>query len=358
MKTWILFVTLVVLTLVALPEPGRAQAKAAAASLLGARAPDFKLVDLDGGVQSLSDYQGRITVVSFLATKCPISNQYTARIRTLAEDFANKGVAFLAINSNSDESIGMIRAHAEKNGFEFPILKDENSAVADLYGAVRTPEVYVVDSKGILRYHGRIDNSRVAAGVRRSDLREAVNELLAGKDVSVSETKSFGCLIVRAQAAVGKKVGASRPIAESTPNIGLIKPVAYVRQLEETKGKVLVVNFWATWCGPCVAEFPEFVALDGKYRDLGVRFVGISADDVSDLQLKVVPFVKERKVKFDIFIQDVEDPQEMIDVVDKKWEGVLPTTFVYDRQGKLVFTRFGIIDRDQLIQAIENALKS
>jgi peroxiredoxin len=89
-----------------------------------------------------------------------------------------------------------------------------------------------------------------------------------------------------------------------------------------------------------------------------VRFVGISADDVSDLQLKVVPFVKERKVKFDIFIQDVEDPQEMIDVVDKKWGGELPATFVYDRQGKLVFTRFGIIDRDQLIQAIENALKS
>ena len=358
MKQWIWFVTLVVFALAAVPQPSRAQTKPPQASLLGARAPDFRLADLDGVVHSLSDYRGRVIVVSFLATKCPISNQYDARIRTLADDYANKGVAFLAINSSSDESIGMIRAHAEKNQFDFPILKDENSAVADLYGAIRTPEVYVVDSKGVIRYHGRIDNSRSAAGVRRSDLREAVNELLAGTDVSVAETKSFGCLIARAQTATGKKTGAGSPSAVAGPHVGLIKPDGYVKLLEGAKGKVLVVNFWATWCGPCVAEFPEFVALDGKYRDLGVRFVGISADEVSDLQLKVIPFVRERKVRFDIFVQDVEDPQEMIDVIDKKWEGVLPTTFVYDRQGKLSFTHFGIIDRDQLILAIENALKS
>jgi len=358
MKRWMLFVASVVLALSALSQPNQAQAKTGPVSLLGARAPDFALADLDGTVHSLSDYRGRVIVVSFLATKCPISNEYNARLRALTEDYANKGVAFFAINSSRDESIRMIRAHAEKNRFEFPILKDENNVVADLYRAVRTPEVFVVDTQGMIRYHGRIDNSRSAAGVRRNDLSEAVNELLAGKDVSIAETKSFGCLIVRAQTAGAKKVGVSAQSADAAPQVRLIKPAGYLKLIEEANGKVLVVNFWATWCGPCVAEFPEFVALDGKYRDQGVRFVGVSADDVSDLQLKVRPFVKENKVRFDIFIQDVEDPQEMIDVIDKKWEGVLPTTFVYDRHGKIVFTHYGIIDRDQLIQVIENALKS
>lgn len=140
--------------------------------------------------------------------------------------------------------------------------------------------------------------------------------------------------------------------------VALIKPLGYPKLVADTKGKVLIVNFWATWCAPCVAEFPEFVALDLKYRTKGVRFVGISADEVTDLQSKVLPFVKAHKVQFDIFVQDVADPQQMMDLVDKQWEGALPATFVYDRQGKLSFVRYGIIDRDQLIQVIENALKT
>ncbi|MEP7271598.1 MAG: redoxin domain-containing protein [Acidobacteriota bacterium] len=317
-------------------------------------APAFTLQDLNGRTHSLADYRGRIAVVTFLSAKCPVSNDYNSRIQAVTKAYGDRGIAFLAINANSDEPGKLIRTHSKSNGFSFPILKDVTGKVANAYGAVRTPEVYIVDAKGLLRYHGRIDNSRNLAGVRRRDLNEALDELLAGKAVSVPETKAFGCPIVRSKAAVSPITAGK---AGSLGKVELLKPAGFTKLLEEGRGKVLLINFWATWCSPCVAEFPEFVAFDEKYRAKGLRVVGISADEVSDLESKVVPFVTEMKVRFDIFVQDVEDPQIMIDLIDKKWEGALPATFIYDRQGKLTFVRYGIIDRGDVTLAIEAALK-
>lgn len=166
-------------------------------------------------------------------------------------------------------------------------------------------------------------------------------------------------LITRVQnaKAAPAKAKAAQAKPEEGPKVGTLKPVDFGTFKDSAKGKVLVLNFWATWCGPCVAEFPELVALDAKYRDKGVKLVGITADDPEDVQPKVVPFMKKHKVQFDIIRQDTDDPQEMMDQVIKNWNGVIPITVVFDKQGNLAYTRFGIFDRDLLIAEIEKALK-
>jgi thiol-disulfide isomerase/thioredoxin len=154
-----------------------------------------------------------------------------------------------------------------------------------------------------------------------------------------------------------RTVAAKAKVAQGAPKIGTLKPADFGKFKDSAKGKVLVLNFWATWCGPCVAEFPELVALDAKYRDKGVKFVGISADDAEDVQPKVIPFIKKHQVKFDIVQQNIEDSEEIMNQITKDWNGVIPVTVVYDKQGNLAYSRFGIIDRDLLVAEIEKALK-
>jgi peroxiredoxin len=323
---------------------------------IGKTAPDFTLKDLNGQTHSLKSFRGRITVVAFISTQCPISNNYNERMRTIAQDYNKENVAFVGINSNFTESRAEIKSHAGKNKLAFPILKDEGNKVADAFGALRTPEIFVIDPEGAIRYHGRIDNSRDLRRVNRQDLREALNEMLAGKSPSVSEGKAFGCLIKRVQNKKNVRA-AEKQTKNFEPKIGRIKPVDYNKFKDSVKGKVLIVNFWATYCGPCVVEFPEFVMIDQKYREKGVKMVAISADEIADVKPKVIPFIKEQNARFDVLVQETDDPQEMIDVVDKNWQGVLPATFVYDKQGNKILTRYGIIDREQLVGAIEKALK-
>jgi peroxiredoxin len=332
---------------------------APASPTVGQPAPDFTLADLNGKKHLLKDYRGKTVVVGFISARCPISNAYKDRIRAIAGEYSKRGVAFLGVNSNADESLEELRAYAAKNNLDFTILKDQGNVVADAYAAERTPKVYLIDGEGVLRYQGRIDNSQDPRMVKRDDLREALNEMLSGKPVSVAETKALGCLIKREQDA--KAAPASLPAktksAQGEPKVGSLKPADFAKFKDSAKGKVLVLNFWATWCGPCVAEFPELVAIDAKYRDKGMKLVGITADEADDVQPKVIPFIKKHQVKFDIIRQDTDDPEEMMNQITKDWNGVIPATFVYDKKGNLAYSHFGIIDRDLLVAEIEKALK-
>jgi peroxiredoxin len=167
---------------------------------IGSPAPEFRLTTLDGKVLSLSEATKthKAVVVMFVATKCPYSNAYNGRMKDLSAAYEKQGVLFLGINSNKSEPEEEARAHARDHGHTFPIAKDPGNRVADLYGAKRTPEVFVVGADGKLRYHGRIDdNSEDPAKVTSPDLKNALDSLLGGKPVQNAETKAFGCTIKR-----------------------------------------------------------------------------------------------------------------------------------------------------------------
>ncbi len=161
---------------------------------------NFTLEDYNGTKHSLTDFKSsKAIVLMFIATQCPVSNAYDDRMVALQKDYASKGVTFVGINANKQEGIEEIRKHARDHGFEFTILKDWNNVVADKLGASVTPEIYVLNPDFDILYHGRIDDSQRENKVNSRDLRTALDLVLAGKPVTVSETKAFGCSIKRVQ---------------------------------------------------------------------------------------------------------------------------------------------------------------
>jgi peroxiredoxin len=179
---------------------GAAAVSRAAGPEIGSPAPAIQLQTLDGKSFSLADAAKthKAVVVMFIATKCPYSNAYNDRMRDMAAAYEKRGVLFVGINSNKTEPADEVREHAKQHGLAFPLMKDPDNKVADLYDARHTPEIYVVDPSGKLVYHGRIDeNYEDASKVSSPDLKNALDQLLAGQAVAKAETKAFGCSIKR-----------------------------------------------------------------------------------------------------------------------------------------------------------------
>ena len=165
---------------------------------VGQPAPDFALQDTAGKTHSLKAYRGQTVVIGFVGTKCPIANAYITRMNAIAAEYKAKNVVFFGINSNINEPLKLVKEHAAKAKYVFSILKDASNVVADSYGATVTPEMYIIDGTGVLRYHGRVDNASDEKRVERHDLRTALDEMLAGKAISKADLKAFGCVIKRA----------------------------------------------------------------------------------------------------------------------------------------------------------------
>jgi len=166
---------------------------------IGSTIEEFTLPDVDGRDRSLKSLAGKNgTVLLFIAVQCPVSNAYNERMEKLAQDYKAKGISVIGINSNVAEDAAAVKSHAAEHKLSFTILKDPSNKIADKLGATVTPEAYFLDGNNKLLYHGRIDNSRNAAQVESSDLRNALDAGLSGKTVEKTEAKAFGCSIKRA----------------------------------------------------------------------------------------------------------------------------------------------------------------
>lgn len=173
---------------------------------LGKPVPSFTLTGYDGAPVTSTSNQADLTVLMFVSTKCGVSNDYNIRMARFAKDFADKGgkrVRFVGINANTDEKPEAIAKHAKDNGFPFPIAKDEHNAIADHFQAVKTPEVWVIDRRGVARYHGAIDDHFDETMVKKTYLLDALNALLEDKDPAVKEVDPQGCNIKRERRARG-----------------------------------------------------------------------------------------------------------------------------------------------------------
>jgi peroxiredoxin len=164
--------------------------------------PEFSLADFRGKQWASKDFDpSRVLVVAFLGTECPLVKLYSQRLQEMSSEFADRGVAFVGINANQQDSLTELAHFAKVHEITFPLLKDPGNRVADQFGATRTPEVFVFDESRHLRYHGRVDD-QYTYGVQRPKveheyLREAIDALLTNKKVAIAATETIGCLIGR-----------------------------------------------------------------------------------------------------------------------------------------------------------------
>ena len=158
------------------------------------------------------------------------------------------------------------------------------------------------------------------------------------------------CLLGFAAPAQSNSSGASSPSDIREINLDGLKKIL---QRDPRDTRPLLINFWATWCDPCREEFPDLVKVDSDYRAKGLNFVAVSLDDIADIKTAVPKFLDQMKATMPVVLLNLNDPEPAIKAVDEKWDGELPATFLYDKDGKVVFKHFGKIQPAELRSAID-----
>jgi len=158
---------------------------------------DFVVTDTAGNPAHYATLKGRVTVIMFFSTRCPISNAFNYRRNQLHLEFRDR-VRFVAIDSNANESLTEERDYARSVGFDFPVYRDAGNVVADRLGAQVTTDTFVIDSAGAIRYHGFIEDSPNPTRAKTRGLRLAIEAVLDSREVPASETRAAGCSIRRA----------------------------------------------------------------------------------------------------------------------------------------------------------------
>ena len=164
---------------------------------VGSVTENFTLSDTNKVERSFNELKGeKGTMVVFLSAQCPVVKLYDDRLNKIVADYKDKGIGFIGLNSNSTESLEWVKSHAEEK-YKFPMLIDKENIIADKWGASATPQIYLFDNDNKLIYHGAIDNDKSGTNVKSNYLRDALDQHLAGKEITNPTTKAFGCSIKR-----------------------------------------------------------------------------------------------------------------------------------------------------------------
>ena len=324
---------------------------------IGTPAPDFSLPAVDGNTYSLANFKDSdILVIIFTCNHCPTAQAYEDDIIQLVKDYSNKSVRIVAISPNDPLAVRLdelgysdlgdsfedmkIRANFLKYNFTY-LFDGETQAVSEKYGPVATPHVFIFDKQRILRYTGRIDNNERTGKATIFDTRQALDALIANKKITVETTKTFGCSVKWAEKRQAAKESLAKWNKEPV-GLELINESDLKALLKNGSEDLLVVNVWATWCGPCVAEFPELVEINRMYRGRNFQFVSLSADS-PEIKTKVLNFLQKQHASFTNYIFSSEDKYKLVELVDPQWQGALPYTLLIEPGGKIRYRKMGII---------------
>jgi peroxiredoxin len=326
--------------------------------VIGSKAPDFKLQGVDGKTYTLKDFKRGVLVIIFSCNHCPTAQAYEDRIIVLAKDYRSKGVDIVMISPNAPKALNYsemgytdlgdsfedMKLRAAEKKFPFPYLYDgDEQKTALTYGPVATPHCFVFDRSRILRYAGRIDGSEKPGTGQGEDIRNAIDALLAGKPVPNPVTKVFGCSVKWAwkdeYTQKLYKQWAALPVTLEEIDVQGIKDLIN----NNSSAKLRLITIWATWCGPCISEFPDLVIIDRMYRHRAFEFITISADKQAK-KADALKFLQKQQASNKNYIFNKDDVYEMIEAVDPAWQGGLPYTMLIEPGGKIVYKKQDTID--------------
>jgi peroxiredoxin len=333
---------------------------------IGDKAPDFSLPGTDGNTYSLKNFSSaKVLVMVFTCNHCPTAQAYEDRIIKFTNDYKNKGVQVVAISPNDPSAIRLdelgysdlndsmeeMIIRVKDKGYNFPYLYDgKTQQMSRAYGPAATPHVFIFDKDKKLRYKGRWDNNEKIGAATQHDVIDAVEALLSGKEVAIKETKTFGCSVkwTDKQDFVAKS---DEQWAKMPVDLKLIEPETIKSLIKNDSDKFRLINVWATWCGPCVAEFPYFVEINRMYRNRDFEFISVSADNPNQIE-KVEKFLKKVYASNTNFLVNEADKYKLIEAIDKDWQGALPYTIFVAPGGKILYSKQGEINPLQLKKLI------
>jgi thiol-disulfide isomerase/thioredoxin len=326
---------------------------------IGTPAPDFSLPGIDGKLYSLASFKdARVLSIFFTANHCPTAQAYEERLRKLSESYTPDQMQVVAISSNHPgavcleemgytdlgDSFEEMKIRAKDKSYNYPYLYDgDEQAAALAYGAVATPHVFIFDRDRKLRYRGRVDDMEDPyQAPSRNDAHNAIEALLAGKPVPVETTRAFGCSI-KWKSKIAWRQQLDEQWAEKPVELKDIDTPEMEELLANGDGNLRLVNLWATWCGPCIIEFPQLVELQRMYGQRHFEVVTISLDR-DNMRPDVLEFLDGREAAVVNYLFTGQDREPFFELIDPRWQGNIPYTMIIKPGGDVIYRHTGIID--------------